>query len=298
MRIDRTVRHATCVLVALLLAGSLAACGGSGDSSESAAGVPDRAPGGIAGGAAGNRTGGTQSQAGAGAQEAPAAARTVVYTASLRVRAGNVDQAAAKAKQLTLAAGGYVENESSRSGSSATIALKIPSDRYPTVLNDLARLGTRLSLSQKAEDVTREVADVDSRVRSAQATLESFRKLLDRTRTVEEIISVEEKISERQAELEALQARQKALQHSTRYATATLTLVGPLKAAKDVDEDDDGFLSGLKNGWEDFTTFMSGLAVIVGWLLPFLGLAAVIALPVTLVWRRIQRQRTSGLPPK
>jgi hypothetical protein len=243
-------------------------------------------------------TGGGSGQNRTGAQEAPPAARAVVYTARLRVRAAHTDQAAAKAKQMTLAAGGYVENESWTAGDDATVALKIPSGRYPTVLNDLARLGTKQSLSQNAQDVTREVADVDSRVRSAQTALESFRRLLDRTRSVEEIISVEEKISERQAELEALQARQKALQHSTQYATVTLTLTKPAKAEA-APEDDGGFFGGLENGWEAFTGFLSGVALVVGWLLPFLALGAIIALPVSLVWRRIVRGRkAAGLPPE
>ncbi|NED58087.1 DUF4349 domain-containing protein, partial [Micromonospora aurantiaca] len=77
---------------------------------------------------------------------------------------------------LATSAGGYVEQESSSSDPARSqITLKIPSDRYSGVLDQLStQLGTKLSLSQEAEDVTGEVADVDARVRSAKATLESF----------------------------------------------------------------------------------------------------------------------------
>ncbi|XVQ08811.1 DUF4349 domain-containing protein [Spirillospora sp. CA-255316] len=309
MRIERTVRHALCVLVVLLLAGALAACGGGGgnDASSSQAGRP--APAAPEGGAdrdsSGNRTsGGGTGGSGSGTgdsgnrqtnQEPLPTARSVVYTADLRVRADNVEQAAARAKQLATSAGGYVENESSASEpAGATLSLKIPADRYVTVLNDLtARLGKKLSLRQQAEDVTREVADVDSRVRSAQATLASFRKLLDRANTVGEVINVEEEIARRQADLESLQARQKALQHSTRYATVSITLESPgTRAAPEKPEG--GFLGGLKNGWEAFTAFLSGLATVLGWLLPFLALAAAIGGPALVVRRRFKERPAGG----
>ena len=298
MRIVRPVRHATCVLAVLLLAGSLAACGGGGGS-DAANSAARELQGGQAGRSADRGTGGSNNRQGA---PEPQTKQFIVYTAKLRVSTPNVDQATAKAKQLTLAAGGYVQNESSAAGSETTITLKIPSDRHATVLNDLSRLGTRLSLTQNTEDVAREVADVDSRVKSAEAVLASFRRLLDRTTTVQEIINVQEEITERQAELEALQARQRALQHSTRYATTTLVLTTPPRPDAPPEKDEGGFVGGLKGGWATFTTFLSAVALVVGWLLPFLALAALFAFPAHLVWRRLRSRRpigsSGGLPPK
>jgi len=299
MRIVRPVRHATCVLAVLLLAGFLAACGGGGGSDTANSAARELQGGQDRGAKAGRGTGGANNRQGA---PEPQTNQSVVYTARLRVSTPNVDQATAKAKQITLAAGGYVQNESSTAGSDTTITLKIPSDRHATVLNDLGRLGRKLSQSQNAEDVAREVADVDSRVRSAEAVLASFRKLLDRTTTVREIINVRGEIAEREAELEALQARQRALQHSTRYATTTLVLTTPPRPDAPPEKDEGGFVGGLKDGWATFTTFLSAVALVVGWLLPFLALAALFAFPAHLVWRRLRSRRpigsSGGLPPK
>lgn len=294
----RIVRNTTCALVVLLLAGVLAACGG-GDHSGSSETV-DR------GGAAAPAPSRARNQAGAagetgdrktakGPQAPLPAGREVVHTASLRVRAGDVEAAATKAKQLVSAAGGYVERESSSSDPARSeIALKIPTDRYTDVLNGLStQLGTKLSLSQEAEDVTGEVADVDARVRSAKAALESFRKLLDRANTVGEVINVEQEIAERESDLEALQARQNSLKHRTQYATVTVTLVTKAPAPKK-DEDRSGFVGGLQNGWDAFTAFVGGLATVVGWLLPFLVTAAAIAFPL-LAFRNRLRDRFGGL---
>ena len=284
----RNVRNVTYALVVLLLAGVLAACGG-GDHPAGSSEAVDRgaapAPSFARNqaGAAAGRTAGKRSPA-----PLPDG-REVVHTASLRVRAGDVEAAAAKAKQLTAAAGGYVERESSSSDPARSqIALKIPSDRYGDVLNQLStQLGTKLSLSQQAEDVTGEVADVDARVRSAKAALESFRKLLDRANSVGEVINVEQKIAERESDLEALQARQNSLKHRTRYATVTVTLSTKAPAPKD-DDERGGFVGGLQDGWGAFTAFIGGVATVLGWLLPFLVLAAAIGWPLLAFRRRIR----------
>ncbi|NYD51020.1 putative lipid-binding transport protein (Tim44 family) [Actinomadura luteofluorescens] len=293
----RIVRSITCALVVLPLAAGMAACG-SGDHSS---GASDSGPRGVAtapalpGGA--RRAEGIPQSAGAKRTAAPLpTGREVVHTADLRVRAGDVEAAAAKAKQLVAAAGGYVERESTSSDPARSeIALKIPGDRYAEVLGRLGtELGTKLSLSQQAEDVTGEVADVDARVRSAKATLESFRKLLGRANSVGEIMSIEQEISEREADLEALQARQKSLAHRTQFATVTVTLVSRAAPAEK-DEPRGGFVGGLENGWHAFTAFVGGVAAVLGWLLPFLVAAAVVGLPA-LALRRRRRARSAADP--
>ncbi|MFG2243973.1 DUF4349 domain-containing protein [Spirillospora sp. NPDC048823] len=311
MRIARSVRHATCAFIVLLLAGMLAACGGSdgaSDESGSAGGTAARAPAatsdgrGQAGetadewGSGGGREPGTRTK-----PQAPlAAAREVIHSAELRVRADDVDASAAKAKQMVTGAGGYIERESSSTEPSprAEIALKIPSDRYTDLLNRLGtQLGTRLSLRQEAEDVTGEVADVEARVRSAEAALTSFRKLYEKANSIDEIINLEGEIAERESDLESLQARQKSLQHRTRFATVTVTLVGKSAPAEEPNDESGGFLGGLQSGWGAFTAFAGGVATVVGWLLPFLVTAAVLGLPVLAFRRRLRGRLRRGTAP-
>jgi len=289
----RNVRNVTCALVVLLLAGVLAACGGGDHASESvdrggAAAAPAPASARNEAGPAGSAGGQVNGKTAPGARAPLPTGREVVHTAHLRVRAGDVEASAAKAKQLVAAAGGYVERESSSSDPARSeIALKVPADRYTDVLNGLGtQLGTKISLSQEAEDVTGEVADVDARVRSAKAALESFRKLLARANSVGEVISVEQEIAQRESDLEALQARQNSLKHRTTYATVTVTLVTKAAAPRK-DEERGGFVGGLQNGWDAFTAFVGGLAAVLGWLLPFLVAAAAIAFPLLAFRRRI-----------
>lgn len=308
----RSVRNVCCaLLVGLLAALTLAACGGADSGSKASSG--NAAP------ASRESRGAEAAQADAGGKAAPRAPgaadkpgakqvkldpiagnRAVAYTATLRIRAKNVDEAATLSKQLVTGAGGYVESESAAGDAGrSSLTFKIPSDRYAATLDQLTgRLGTKLELRQQAEDVTEEVADVDSRVRSAQASLASFRKLLDRARSIGEVINVEREIETRQADLEALQARQKTLAQRTRYATVTLELSGPVKQAAPADpkEHEGGFVGGLKKGWKAFVAVVLGLALALGILLPFLVALAVLAVLAFFV-RRYVRTRRPATPP-
>jgi hypothetical protein len=277
------MRALTLVLLAVTVA--LTGCGGTTSNSASRGGSAAELPRKVADGHA------PQAE---NVRLAPAQA--IVYTADLTVRSGNVTQATAQAKQIVAAAGGYVSNESDTetpgSHPSATITFKVPSAKYQGVLGQLAssRVGRQESLHQQADDVTQEVADVNSRVTSAQATLASFRDLLGRAKSVSEVIRVEQEIASRESDLESLQARQKALNAQTTNATITLRLEGTTTAHREHHRS--GFVGGVATGWDAFTTFLSGLALVLGWLLPFLGLAALIGLPSLWLWRRFRTARS------
>ncbi len=301
----------TLPVLAIALAGLVAGCGGTegGMSSEAA---PVAAQGGrerpekIAADSASSRAADSDSDGSGSAGDATLAPqdRAIIYTAQMTVRAADVTAAADKAKQITTAAGGHVAEEStsaSSGGARSTLTLKVPVDHYQDVLTRLGRdLGERRSLHQGAQDVTAQVADVDSRVKSAKATLDQFRTLLTKADKIGEVLEVEREISTREADLEALQARQRALSAQTSMATITLTLVEPPEAAKKPKEGPDGFIGGLAQGWHALTSSARVGLIVLGVLLPWLGLAAVVWVLVRLGMRLplIPRRAAKPTPPR
>ena len=171
---------------------------------------------------------------GAGTTARLAPASSIIYTAQLTVRAGDVSSAAAQAAQIAEGAGGYVSSETASvnpdhpSEATASVQLKIPVASYPGTLSQLAsRLGTQLALQQQAQDVTQQVADVNSQVASDEAAIAQLRALLSHAGSVGDLLSVQNQINEEESSLESMQAQQRALSHETSYATVTLTLLGP-----------------------------------------------------------------------
>jgi hypothetical protein len=233
-----------------------------------------------------------------------APAQSIVYTAELALRVKNVSAIAATASADVIAVGGYVasEQETAPAGKHGTgqvsLEVKIPAPVYQTTLAKLALLGHQLSFSTQADDVTQQVADVGSRVASAQAAIKQLRALLSRAGNVGQLLSVQNEINSEESSLEALLAQQQALSHETSYGTVTLTLSGhhaaPVKKHKKKARH--GLVAGLATGWR-------ALKVVVVWLLMALGTILPFAIPVVLIGgavyvgrRRIVKRRTPPAP--
>ncbi|GAA2727960.1 DUF4349 domain-containing protein [Actinocorallia aurantiaca] len=267
------MRKALCAVAALLL---LTGCSGSSDSgSVYSTSAQERPAVNLDSEAApqASRAGGPENSKSATAAQKPGEpgeGRAIAYTANLKVRVEKVESATAKAKELIQAAGGYVAKEQTYGAPpSARLNFQVPADGYSGLLDALTKqLGKKVSLEQSAEDVTEQIADVDSRVESAEAALKRLRALLSRANTVGEVLQVSEELDQRQADLDALKARQKSLSQRVKEASITLVVVSE-RDDEPAEDDDSGFLGGLKAGWDDLTDFVSGLLTGFGWLLPF-----------------------------
>ncbi|MGI5272931.1 DUF4349 domain-containing protein [Nonomuraea sp. CA-218870] len=233
----------------------------------------------------------------AGGVEVTRQDREVIYTGRMTVRVKDVAAAARQAKDIVTGAGGHLAKEESRSSehanASAELEFKIPPARYPDVLTRLgADLGERLSLNQQTEDVTLMVADVESRVKSAERSLESLRTLLTKADTIGQVLDVEREIATREANLESLQAQRKSLAEQTAMATLTLRLAGPAAAVTTPSDEPAGFLGGLRAGWESLVGFLMVLVTALGAALPWLVVVTPPAVLAAVLLRR-RRRRTA-----
>ncbi len=278
-RLTRITSVLLAVTAGLLAAGCSAA--GNSASSSSAAGVPRAAAQPVT-------AGGHSAASGGAALTDLASAQSIIYTASLTVRAGHLTQAASEATQLAKVAGGYVAAENTALNrahpgrSTVSLQLKIPVAGYQRVLGALSGLGTRQAESQHAQDVTQTVADVTSRVTSAEAAIAQLRKLLARAGSVSSLLSVQNQINTEEATLEALQAQQRALAHETAFGTVNLLLVSkPVTGVKHHGQPG-GFLRGLAAGWRGLTRLVVALLTAAGAALPF---AVILAAAGYLGWR-------------
>ncbi|MYU24247.1 DUF4349 domain-containing protein [Streptomyces sp. SID8352] len=286
----------------VLLAAALTLTGCSADDS----GVPDRATDraaapankaagaeaaagteAAAGAAAGDRAAGAPSD---GARTAPRSASSIVRTVSLTVRVKDVPEALAAARAAAEDAGGYVGDESTTRGSDGhertRVVLRVPVDSYREVLTELEGAGRLVSREAKAEDVTDQVVDVESRIASQRASVARVRELMDQATRLSDIVALEGELGTRQAELESLLARQKSLKDRASLATITLSLSETAPQARDSGEDDGpGFADALSGGWDAFVTVLRWLLLVIGAVLPFAAVGAVLLL----VWLRVLR---------
>ncbi|MER6997057.1 DUF4349 domain-containing protein [Streptomyces sp. NPDC000410] len=292
----RARRH-TFVAGLLIASLALAGCGGADDSSalsDSKAAAP--AQGGAAADSGESAAKPVDGSEQAGRQErkpAPVAAGThVIRTAELSVEVKNATKALATVRTVVEGAGGHVADESTERIDDAhvtsRIVLRVPQDRYSSVLADLAGTGKLLSRKAKAEDVTAQVVDVESRIATQRASVARVRALMDRAVRLSDVVTLEGELSNRQAELESLLAQQASLKDRTTLATITLVLSEPDREEPAKPEDDGpGFLDALKGGWDALVTTVHWIAVVLGAVAPFAAVLAVLYA----VWRWLVRPR-------
>jgi Domain of unknown function (DUF4349) len=244
-----------------------------------------------AGTSAGGAGGGTQPQA----RVAPS--RALIKTADLTVRVDDVGPNAARLAGIADRFGGSVYSDN-RNGAgekaSADVVLKVDTGQLEEAMAAVAGLGSEERRTSTTQDVTEDVADIDSRVRTMQASIARVRAILARANSIGDVVSVEGELSRREADLESLQTRQRALAGQVAQATLTVHLLAKQAAAATPPPPGPprhGFLGGLAAGWDAFAAFVTGLLTGVGAVLPFL----LIVVPVValLLWYR-RRTRTPG----
>ncbi|KHK97616.1 hypothetical protein LK09_10405 [Microbacterium mangrovi] len=268
-------------------------------------GAPDTGSGRDASGGTstgGKASGGASSESG----------RQIVATAQATVQ---VDDVAAAAKTIAAAAakrGGYVESmnigmpapgptiapqagkeAASPASQSGTITVRVPSDQLVGAVGALSALGTVQSTSISQQDVTSQAIDLRAQVDALQASVTRLTELMRKSASVADLLTAETALSQRQADLEAAQQQLKALENQVAMSSLTVTLVekpAPAAAAPS------GFGDGLTAGWNGLVAVFDAVVVALGFLLPWLVIAAVVAVIVWLVLRTRRRRRATPAP--
>jgi hypothetical protein len=280
---------------AVLISGCLllSACSGNSSTmSASAPGLAEHAANGAVRAAAPASANGLAIGSGSAGQRAvqtaklTPASQSIIYTASLTVRAPNVTAAAQWAISIVVAAGGYTADEQATSGThgpagqTVSLTLKIPVPSYQAVLAQLSSpaLGKQISMQQQATDVTQQVADVNSLVTSQEDAIAALQGLLKRAASVRGLLQVQQQISSGESTLNSLLAQQRALDHETAYATVNMTLLGPRRVVRHVAKPArHNFLTGLAGGWRAFRHATAWVLTALGAALPFLIVIIVLA---------------------
>ncbi|MFI0719504.1 DUF4349 domain-containing protein [Streptomyces sp. NPDC021224] len=311
-------RRRASAAAALLLVGALAVAGCSASSdksdsshrSDSAAGPAAAAPG-SGNGSGDSASSGAVQDEGAAGKTAPSAGSSgtpagktphlspsyLIRDAELSVRTPHVADALRQAKSYAADAGGYSGDEDTTTGPdgrvTSTVQLRVPPAGYDALLDRLSGLGSLLSRKVSVQDVTGQVVDVQSRVKSQQASVARVRALMDQASGLDDVVALESELSTREAALESLEAQQASLRDRTNLATVTLSLSQP--PAKPVHKKapkahHDGFWTtvghGLRDGWNAFYVALRVVLVVLAVTLPFL--LAVAAL--WLAYREVRRR--------
>lgn len=159
------------------------------------------------------------------------AAPRLIRSGSARIEVRELDGAVAEARSLAAGVDGYVagsEVGAGREGArQATLVLRIPSDAFEPLLEDLPQLGRVISVSVSASDVSREYMDVETRLAVQEETVDRLRALAARGGSLEDLLAAERELGRAITELKRLKGQIRYFDQRVAESDLRLTLIEP-----------------------------------------------------------------------
>lgn len=231
----------------------------------------------------------------------PATQRSIISTGTVSLISGDVATTRREVQRIADAQGGAIteddtETDGDGAAAYARLVIRVPVDNFSDAMAALEKAADLRASNRSSNDVTTEVIDTDVRVRAQQASLKRVEALLARANTIRDIVWIEQQLTQRQSELDSLKSQQAYLADQTSESTITVDIERTPEKQSDDTDDDSGFLAGLGGGWDALKGFGTGLATVIGALLPFAVVFALVGMPVWLLGRRLTRRRRSAAP--
>jgi hypothetical protein len=215
--------------------------------------------------------------------------RELVRTAQLTVEVADPVVAVRQVRAAAAGVGGIVTEEQS-GDTGSWLVLRVPADALDRLLDEVAAYGRVTARTSQVLDATEQVVDLDARVASQTASVARVRGLLAEAESIADVVAIESELARREADLDSLTRRLAALREQVALSMLTLDLRGPGAVPPPDARPTPGFLDGLAAGWEGLRAAGSAAAAVVGFVLPFLPVLAVL-LGFGWLGRRIVRGR-------
>ena len=158
--------------------------------------------------------------------------RDIIYTAWIAVETADVATAAAQANSIIEGLGGFTFSQDTRTQDRArtTLTFKVRPEQFSTALERLSNVGELVEQSVNAEDVTDIVVDLNSRISTAEISVNRLREFLSQATDVEGVAELERELANRETNLERLRGQLRSLRDRVDLATITLSITESVEA--------------------------------------------------------------------
>ena len=223
----------------------------------------------------------------------------IIRSASFTVKTTNYDADLESLQNLAKEMGGRVEylsaNGDASSGQtrSASLTLRIPSQRLDEFLAGAEGIGNVTSMTQEMQDVSDSYYDVKTRLETQQKKLERLQSMFEAAADVSDLIEIESAIADAQYYIDRYTSQLKSYDGKVDYSTVRATVkearVTELKQVTLGQRIAEGFKDSLESGAE----FLEDMVIFLVSALPWLVAVGVLALAVRLIVKKA-RKNTKG----
>jgi hypothetical protein len=156
--------------------------------------------------------------------------RDIIYTADLVVAVTDVTAAGVEASRVVASVGGFLFGQQTTGAPEprSVLIFKVPPENFQETLALLGSIGEVRTQTITADDVTERVVDLESRIKTSEASVERLQALLAEATDIKTIANVESQLLQRETDLETLRGQLRTIQDRVNLATITLTLTEAL----------------------------------------------------------------------
>ncbi len=221
----------------------------------------------------------------------------IVKNGVLSLEVENCKSFAAELAALAEQYGGFIENSSEQAGESVTadFTVRVPAQHFVEMVNRLESLGKVTGRRISGRDVTGEYIDTESRMRNLQKQEERLLSLVDKAKSLNEVLALENELSRVRGEIEVLQGQLKNLETTAEYSTVRLEVKEIRRPGIEPPRGVFGQAGrNLKESMIALVNFLGALVTLAGWVLPWAVLAGIIGGAAYYSWRRRKRGKQDG----
>lgn len=151
--------------------------------------------------------------------------RYIIYQSSVNIQVKNIHYALDTINFIVKNQKGYIEfSNIDDYQATAYIKIRIPVQNFFYVLEEVFKIGRIISHTITAEDVTRKILDIKTRLHTLYQLRNRLYELFKKTQNTEEKAKILKEINRLTTEIETLEAKQKYLKDKVTYSTIEISL--------------------------------------------------------------------------
>ena len=221
----------------------------------------------------------------------------VIRRASLQIIVEDVQETIKRIEDAATLLGGVIASSNSSDnealGISGTMQIRVPSEHLTTLLDAIKFGAIRVpNESVNSSDVTEEYIDLTARLQNLELTEAQLSKLMDKAKTIEDILNVQRELTTIRGQIESLAGRTKYLETNVAMSVVYVTIY-PEGSGKPIADPDWSISETIKDalrGLAGIGRAVVEVAIWIGILLPVWGTV----LTAIVFGRRMLRKRRAG----
>ena len=166
--------------------------------------------------------------------------KKIIKNGSVELKVDSAEEVADEIAEIAKKLGGDIFSSNSRRQANGALrghlTVKIPVDKFDEAVKAIKEVGVKvLSESVNANDVTMDYIDLQARLNNKKVEEETFKKLLDRTGGLSDVLSVTRELTRVRSEIDSLEGQLKYMTAQTDMSTIDVTLTEFVQIATDRD---------------------------------------------------------------